>query len=79
MRKNIFIKTGALACLALVIAQSCSKDLNLTPTNDTTSEVVSFVGVRFRSLEQDCAITKVKKASAPVLIKIFFLIYFILY
>lgn len=40
MRKNIFIKTGALTFLVLVIAQSCSKDLNLTPTNDTTSEVV---------------------------------------
>lgn len=40
MKKNIFIKTGALAFITLVIAQSCSKDLNLTPTNDTTSEVV---------------------------------------
>ncbi len=40
MKKNIFIRTGAFAVLCLVVAQSCTKKLDLTPTNDVTSETV---------------------------------------
>lgn len=40
MKKNIFITKSALAVLALVITQSCTKKLDLTPTNDVTSETV---------------------------------------
>ena len=40
MKKNFFKTTGVFAVLCLVIAQSCTKKLDLKPTNDTTSEVV---------------------------------------
>ncbi|MBK8951119.1 MAG: RagB/SusD family nutrient uptake outer membrane protein [Chitinophagaceae bacterium] len=40
MKKNILITNCVLAVLFLVIAQSCSKKLDLTPTNDVTSEIV---------------------------------------
>ncbi|MGB3006075.1 MAG: RagB/SusD family nutrient uptake outer membrane protein [Chitinophagaceae bacterium] len=40
MKKNIFITTGALALMCLIVVPSCTKKLDLTPTNDVTSEVV---------------------------------------
>jgi starch-binding outer membrane protein, SusD/RagB family len=39
MKTNIF-KTGLFAAVCLVIVQSCTKKLNLSPTNDVTSETV---------------------------------------
>lgn len=38
--KKTFFKTGALLLLGLGIFQSCTKKLDLTPTNDVTSETV---------------------------------------
>jgi hypothetical protein len=40
MKKNVLKMTGVFAVLCLVIVQSCTKKLDLKPTNDTTSEIV---------------------------------------
>src|SRR5258705_13624235 len=38
--KKIILKTSLFTAFALVLIQSCTKKLDLKPTNDTTSETV---------------------------------------
>jgi starch-binding outer membrane protein, SusD/RagB family len=50
MKQTIFKTTGAFAVLCLLIAQSCTKKLDLKPTNDTTSEVVYATAAGYKQV-----------------------------
>ena len=50
MKKNILKTTGVFAVLCLVIVQSCTKKLDLKPTNDTTSEVVYSTAAGYKQV-----------------------------
>ena len=49
MKKMIF-KSGIFTFLGLLLLQSCTKDLNLTPTNDVTSETVYATAAGYKQV-----------------------------
>jgi starch-binding outer membrane protein, SusD/RagB family len=49
MRKSI-LKTSFFAAFCLLLTQSCTKKLNLTPTNDVTSETVYATPAGYKSV-----------------------------
>jgi starch-binding outer membrane protein, SusD/RagB family len=48
--KKDFLKTGIVAALCLVVVQSCTKKLDLTPTNDVTSETVYATAAGYKQV-----------------------------
>src|SRR5258705_12748273 len=49
MKKNI-LKTGFFAAFCLLLIESCTKKLELTPTNDVTSETVFATAAGYKQV-----------------------------
>src|SRR5258705_5413431 len=47
---KIILKTSFFAAICLLLTQSCTKDLNLTPTNDVTSETVYSTAAGYKQV-----------------------------
>lgn len=48
--KKTYLKTGALAAFCLLLIQSCTKKLDLMPTNDVTSETVYATAAGYKQV-----------------------------